>query len=188
MLTHPKSRLYALISGLMSGTFMAYLSVAQQVFQIQHNLGDWFALVFAGLSIPLGCASFLNGHIVVKWGMTYICLRALFCLVVLSLVCLVLSIGFFGEPPLWSLALYFSLALLALGLVFSNINALAMEPLGHIAGVGAAMIASVTNMIAVPVAILIARQYQGSVMPLIWGFAIASLISLLTLIWIQRHE
>ena len=56
-----------------------------------------------------------------------------------------------------------------------NLNALAMEPLGHIAGVGAAMIGSLSSLISIPLGILIAGAFNGTVLPLVTGFSLCGL-------------
>jgi DHA1 family bicyclomycin/chloramphenicol resistance-like MFS transporter len=68
-----------------------------------------------------------------------------------------------------------------MGILFGNLNALAMEPLGHIAGLGAAVVGSVSTLIAVGFGVLVAAAYDGTILPLVIGFAglsIACLISM----------
>ena len=60
-------------------------------------------------------------------------------------------------PPLWLFMGYMMIIFPGIGFLFGNLNALAMEPLGHIAGVGAAMIGSLSSLISIPLGILIAE-------------------------------
>ncbi len=90
----------------------------------------------------------------------------------------VISIGFFaaawtleGKLPLWGLMAWGGLTFFCLGLLFGNFNAMAMEPLGHIAGVGAAVIGSLTGIISLILGTTIGQAYDGTVLPLIGGFA-----------------
>jgi DHA1 family bicyclomycin/chloramphenicol resistance-like MFS transporter len=48
---------------------MVYLSSSQQIFQNQYNLEEEFPYIFAGLAIAIGAAVFLNGVLVIKFGM-----------------------------------------------------------------------------------------------------------------------
>ena len=64
-------------------------------------------------------------------------------------------------------------------MLFSNFNALAMAPLGHIAGVGAAVVGSVTTLIAVAFAVVIGQLFDGTVVPLIAGFGVCGAIALI---------
>jgi DHA1 family bicyclomycin/chloramphenicol resistance-like MFS transporter len=61
-----------------------------------------------------------------------------------------------------------------------------MEPLGHIAGVAAAVVGSFTTFISLAIGTLIGQAYDGSVMPLVSGFAGLSALSLLLMGWVER--
>lgn len=86
-----------------------------------------------------------------------------------------------GNPPFWSLMVYLMVTFFGFGILFGNLNAIAMEPLGHIAGVGAAVVGSLSTLISVPVGILIGQSYDETVLPLIGGFSILSIVSFITI-------
>jgi DHA1 family bicyclomycin/chloramphenicol resistance-like MFS transporter len=81
---------------------------------------------------------------------------------------------------------YLMASFFCVGILFGNLNALAMEPLGHIAGVGAAVVGSLSTFIAVPIGTVIGQGYNGTVLPLVGGFAILSLLSMLVMRWAER--
>jgi DHA1 family bicyclomycin/chloramphenicol resistance-like MFS transporter len=89
-------------------------------------------------------------------------------------------------PPLWALMAYLLAAFFCIGILFGNFNALAMEPLGHIAGVGAAVVGSLTTFISLFMGTLIGQSYNGTVLPLVGGFALLGLASLATMTWVER--
>ena len=76
-----------------------------------------------------------------------------------------------------------ALAFFCVGILFGNMSSLAMEPLGHIAGVGAAVVASVSLTISVILGAWIGQSYDGTVIPLVAGFALLSLLSLFLIRW-----
>ena len=90
-----------------------------------------------------------------------------------------------GQPPLWALMIFFSTLFFCIGLLFGNLNALAMEPLGHIAGVGAAVVGALTTTISLVLGILIGQSYNGTVLPLVGGFAVLSLASAAAMRWAE---
>ena len=92
----------------------------------------------------------------------------------------------FGDPPLWAAMAYFMIAFFFLGLVFGNINALAMEPLGHIAGLGAAVVGSLSSLISVPLGMLVGQAYDDTLLPLVGGFAVFGAAALLIIWWTER--
>ncbi len=174
---------YTIMAGLISGAFIGYLNSAQQIFQIQYGLGTLFPLFFAANALAIGSASFVNGRLVGRYGMRALSNRALLALCTLSLTYLVMAYALGGNPPLFTLTLYLMLTFFCVGILFGNLNALAMEPLGHIAGVGAAVVGTLGTFIATPLGILIGQSYQGTVLPLVGGFALLGVTALLVMRW-----
>jgi DHA1 family bicyclomycin/chloramphenicol resistance-like MFS transporter len=77
-------------------------------------------------------------------------------------------------------------AFFCIGMLFANFNALAMEPLGHIAGVGAAVVGSLTTLISMILGAAIGQAYDGSVLPLVAGFALLGLAAIAVMRWTER--
>ena len=88
-----------------------------------------------------------------------------------------------GQPPLWLLMIYLIVSFFCIGLLFGNLNAMAMEPLGHIAGIGAAVVGSLSTFIAVMLGLVIGQNYNGTVLPVISGFAILGMAALVVMRW-----
>lgn len=164
--------LYTLATGLVFGAFLGYLNSTQQILQEQYGLGSRFPLYFAVLAISLGGASFSNARLVMRFGMRPLVGRSLVAIVVLSTFFLVVAWRDAGNPPLWTLMAYLLAVFFAIGLLFGNLNALAMEPLGHVAGTGAAVVGSMSTLISLVLGTAIGQSYNGTVIPLVAGFAI----------------
>jgi len=177
---------YTLMSGIVFAPFLAYISSVQQVLQIQYELGAYFPLAFGVLALIIGCSSFVNGRMVSRVGMLWMVKRATIGSAVVSILFSVWSYRYAGHPPLISLFAFLAILMFCTGILFGNLNSMAMEPLGHIAGIGAAIVGSVSTLISVPAAILIGQAYEGNVMPLILGFAFGGIASLLVLYWTSR--
>lgn len=169
------SMTYTLTTGIVFGAFLGYLSSAQQILQIQYGLGERFPLYFALLALAIGGASLLNAKLVMRYGMHWISKRALLLFTLLSGAFWLITYNSAGHPALPLLMAYFMLAFLALGMLFGNLNALAMEPLGHIAGIGASVIGSLSTLIAIPLGTFVGQAYNGTILPLISGFLIFGL-------------
>ncbi len=184
----PRAIGYTVLSGLISSAFIAYLNLSQQIFQVQYQLGAQYPFYFAILSLGLGAASLLNGRIVLRFGMTRLTKWALFTSGGVSTIFCCVAYLFLGHPPFWMLMLVMMILLFCFGILVGNLNALAMEPLGHIAGIGAAFVGSLSTFISVPVAILIGKCYDNSVLPLIVGFAICSAFSLVVFYWVNGKK
>jgi DHA1 family bicyclomycin/chloramphenicol resistance-like MFS transporter len=176
---------YTLATGLILGAFIGYLSSSQQVFQGQYGLGTQFPLYLAVLALSFGSALYLNSRIVMHYGMRALTRASLQALIGLSILFFGIACGLEGHPPLWALMSYFLPSFFCLGVIFGNLNALAMMPLGHIAGVGAAVVGSVSTFLSVPFGILIGRGYNGTILPLVGGFAILGITARLAMQWAE---
>lgn len=174
---------YTLLSGIVFAPFLAYISSVQQVLQIQYDLGAYFPLAFGALALIIGCSSFVNGRMVSRVGMLWMVKRATAVSATVSVLFSVWAYSYAGHPPLITLFAFLAILMFCTGILFGNLNAMAMEPLGHIAGIGAAIVGSVSTLISVPAAVLIGQAYRGNVMPIVLGFAIGGILSLIVLYW-----
>jgi len=174
---------YTLTAGLVSGAFIGYLNSAQQLFQEQYALGSRFPLYFAFLSSAVGLATVLNSRLVLRYGMRLLVNGALVGIVGLSIVALGMALLTAGLPPLWLLMAYLLLVFFGIGILFGNMNSLAMEPLGHIAGIGAAIVGALSTMISVLLGTLIGQSYNGTILPLVAGMAILAALSIGVVRW-----
>jgi DHA1 family bicyclomycin/chloramphenicol resistance-like MFS transporter len=174
---------YTVAAGLISGGFLGYLNSAQQVFQVQYGLGARFPLYFAGLALALGVASYLNGRLVMRYGMRLLSTWSSWTLGGLSLLFLAFAWLQAGHPPLWIFTVYMLISFFCIGVLFGNLNALAMEPLGHIAGVGAAVVGALSLLIATLLGMFIGQSYNGTILPLVTGFAVLALLAVAVMRW-----
>ena len=176
---------YTVISGFIVGSFMVYLSTSQQVFEQQYNLANEFPYIFAGLAISMGAASLSNGSLVVKFGMKKMVTVALYSFFSISLLYILL---FFNSenPRIEILLAFFAFQFFSIGFLFGNLRALAMQPIGHIAGIGAAITGFISTIMAVPISALIGKYVENTALPLFIGFLVCSFLSILILLYLNR--
>ncbi|EPR71932.1 MFS family multidrug efflux protein, similarity to bicyclomycin resistance protein Bcr [Winogradskyella psychrotolerans RS-3] len=169
--------IYTLLSGLATGSFMVYLSTSQQIFQVQYDLGNMFPYIFASLAVTIGLATFLNSAIVMRFGMWNLVNIALLVFVINSLTYVI--IFWSGvNPPIEILIIFLMLQFASVAFLFGNYRALAMQPMGHIAGVGSALNGFISTIMAVPIANYIGSFVKTSVLPLFIGFFVTGIIGL----------
>ena len=186
--TNAASLRYTLASGLVLGAFLGYLSSAQQIFAQQYELGGRFPVYFAVLAVGIGVGAYVSARLVMRLGMRFLCNVALLTTCILSMVFLVWVYLQSGHPALWQLMSYLMIVLCCVGVLFGNLNALAMQPLGHIAGVGAAVIGSIATLLSVPLGMLVGHSYDGGVLPLTLGFTVLTLMALLVMRSVARSD
>tara|TARA_R110002050_G_scaffold24083_2_gene64218 strand:- start:10179 stop:11384 length:1206 start_codon:yes stop_codon:yes gene_type:complete len=178
---------FTFVSGFITGSFMVYLSTSQQIFQVQYNLADMFPYIFASLAISVGLATFFNSRFVVKYGMMRIAYISTIAYATISVLYVILFWS--GQnPSIFILLSFFALQFFALGFLFGNLRALAMQPLGHIAGIGAAVNGFISTVLAVPIANYIGSFVKTSVLPLFIGFSVFGVLSVLIFIMLKRKN
>jgi DHA1 family bicyclomycin/chloramphenicol resistance-like MFS transporter len=176
---------YTIMAGLISGAFVGYLNSSQQIFQEQYALGARFPLYFAVLALALGSASYVNAQLVMRFGMRLLSRWAMIALSLLSLLFFGYAFVMNGQPALVLLMSYLLVSFFAVGILFGNLNALAMEPLGHIAGVGAAVVGSLSTFISTFLGSAIGQSYNGTVLPLVGGFALLGIATFGMMVWAE---
>ncbi|MCO5197007.1 MAG: multidrug effflux MFS transporter [Anaerolineae bacterium] len=174
---------YTVTGGLITGAFIGYLNSSQQIFQEQYDLGAQFPIYFSILAAAVGLASFLNARLVMQFGMRLLVRRSLVVIFTLSLVFLVLMLVTTTMQPLWLLMVYLLVIFFFIGIQFGNINSLAMEPLGRVAGTGSAVVGALSTLISVLLGTLIGQSYNGTVTPLVIGLIILSGLSMAVVHW-----
>ncbi|WP_281558737.1 multidrug effflux MFS transporter [Thalassomonas sp. RHCl1] len=185
-LKHPVSRRYMFASGIIFGAFVGYLSTAQQILQHQYQLGDLFSLYFGALALAIGLSSFTNSKLVMRFNMAKLCHGALIVLTI-SALGFYFYIEYLGEQPtLAALMVYLAVTFFSIGILFGNLNTLALQPLGHIAGIATSVISSVQTFISVLIGGIIGQLYGASVVPLVLGFFFCSLTTLVLIHRIKK--
>jgi len=185
---NPASRGYTIASGFIFGGLVGYLSSAQQILQVQYNLGNLFSIYFGGLALTIGFASFVNARLVVKIGMEKLCFLALSVLTVGSLIFYIYAQWGSTGPGLITFMIYLMSALFCLGILFGNFNSLAVAPLGHIAGVATSVVSFVQTVLSVGLGGFVGWLYNGTVLPLVGGFFILGFLSLVVTFYTYKKE
>jgi DHA1 family bicyclomycin/chloramphenicol resistance-like MFS transporter len=170
ILTHKLVMFYTLSSGIIFGAFLAYISSSQTLFQHIYDTGELFPMYFALLAFSIGFASFINGTLVMRLGMRKLCTWAMLGWLAFSTVLTVLCLSNDGVPPLWQFVSTLFCAFFCIGILFGNINAMAMQPLGDMAGLGAAIIGSLSSIVSVLTAVLVGSFIESSITPVALGF------------------
>lgn len=177
VLSNRETLIYTLCVGFVFGAFLGYLSTARQVFQDYFGVGEAFPYFFAVSALSVGLASSVNAMIVRRFGMRLLCNYSLLCKIGISIIYLVYVLNHEGPTPLWTFMIYTPMIFFCNGLLFGNLNALAMEPMGRLAGMASAVVGTVSSAISVVVGIIIGQSYNNTVIPIICGFLILSIVT-----------
>lgn len=179
---------FTIAEGITFGAVLAYLSTAQQVFQEHFLLGERFPLYFGALAFVMMFSSYVNSRLVEKLGMHWLVLRASLFLFLASCVYLVIIFLNDNAVPFWSFMLFASIAYFCFGILFGNMHSLAMEEVGHVAGVAASVTGSLSTLIAILIAAFIGSFYNDSVTPIVLGFGVLMLPIIYITMKDNRHD
>lgn len=180
---------YTVSAGIVFGAFLGYLSSAQQIFQTTYKLGELFPIYFGIAALAIGTASIVNSKLVMKLGMRYLSRRALIGIIFVSGAMLIgAATQWQGIPPLPLFMAWLMCTFFCVGMLFGNFNALAMEPLGHMAGLGAALVGALQSFISLPLGWAVGHFYDGTVLPLVTGFAVLATLSILMMSWTEHGQ
>lgn len=153
--------------GLMMGALMSFITSAQQIFQDVFEVGASFPLLFALIALGMSLGAFLNSRWVRIYGPGPIARRAMAGFVIVNAVFLL--VAHLGWVGLLSFMVFQTATLTLFGFVGANLNALAMEPMAHLAGTASSAIGAFTTILATLLGGLIGQQFDGSVVPLVAG-------------------
>ena len=177
---------YALAGMFIYGALIGMLNSSQQVFVEVYNLGALFPLAFAGIGVIMATASFINSRIVKRIGMRIIAHFSLIIFILTSLTLAVLSqlflLQFIVFYPLMGVIFFM------FSLTTSNMNSLSMQPLGKVAGTAASAFGFVQTLGGALIGLTIGQMYNGSVTPLVSGFAIAGSLALALVLYAEKGK
>ena len=160
----------------MFGTIMAYVGMVQQIFSEVFHRASLMPGMFALCAIFMGCAAFINSRIVEHLGMRLISHTAL--LAFMAVTGLHLVIAALGVEQIWTFVVFQSVTMACFSLAVSNFGAMAMEPVGSIAGIAASLQGFVSTFGGALVGAFIGRQFNGSTVPLAAGGLCCGIASL----------
>jgi len=63
-----------------------------------------------------------------------------------------------------------------------------MEPLGHLAGIGAAVVGSLSTLISMVLGTLIGRSYDGTILPLVTSIVIFTGLAIFVVRWTESDR
>ncbi|MBE0454215.1 MFS transporter [Roseovarius autotrophicus] len=182
VVAHPVTRRAIIVQMLAMTTLFTSLSMVQPVFDETFGRGVEFPFWFFGMALIAGCGSFVNSRLVMRLGMVRMVHAALLAQVVLSV--LAILAWRVGLPPgaqfavflIWQTGVF-----MQAGFTLGNLNALAMAPMGAIAGMAASVTGAVATVGSVALAIPIGQAFAGTPMPAHLGVLGAVLAGLVVL-------
>ncbi len=176
VMTNRLSLWYTLAMSVILGALFGFINSAQQVYVGIYGLGVWFPIAFAAVAGLMSAASFANSKLVMRIGMRRMSHGALVGFIAASGILAVMAA--FGPVPFPIFIGLFALAMVFFGMIGSNFGAIAMEPLGALAGTASSVQGFIQTVIGAVSGGLIGQAFDGTVFPLTLGFGTVGILAL----------
>ncbi len=189
MFAHPTVRLSIMVQTLCMGILFTMLTMVQPVYDVIHDRAESFPFWFGFVALMSGSASVLNAALVVRVGMRRMVTWALGAQIGITTLVIVANSfplspdASFGLFVAWQTTVFFMA-----GVTMGNLNAIAMEPMGHIAGMAASVIGSVSTVFAAAIAAPVGLLFDGSITPLTTGILTMCILAFGLMIHMGRIE
>ena len=167
---------YMLAMTFVMGSLFGFINSAQQIFAQTFAASRWFTTIFALIAGSMALSSFLNSRIVGRLGTRRLSHMALVGFISCSVLHAALALS--GHETIWSFAILQAGLMFCFGLVVSNFGAIAMGPLGHIAGTASSIQGFVTTFGGAVLGFLIGQDFNGTVVPLTLGCSVYGVLAL----------
>jgi len=177
---------YTLVSALCFGALFGYISASEQIFLELFELGPLFPVAFGAVAIALGAATLANARFVGRHGMRRLTHGALFIFIAANMIHL--GVASATGENLFVFLFFMAISFFALGLIGPNCSALAMQPMGHIAGAAAAANGFAGTTVAGFFGGIVGGFYDGSTTPIVLGFTILGIAALAIVLWTEKGK
>ena len=187
--SYKRSRISILCQALMLGLLFGLLSTVHPIYDVTFDRADSFPQWFGAISVFAGSASLLNASLVVKVGMRNLILVSFAVQTVLSSIMLIVSLlhpadgVYFPIFIIWQTSVFF-----ATGMTLGNLTALAMEPVGHIAGLAASIMGGLSTVLGALIAAPIGLMFVGTPAPLAGSAIVLSALATGAMLWLRNYE
>ena len=177
---------YTIASMLTSIGLFSYIVSVQQVYGELYGLGTLFPIAFGASAIGIAAAALFSARVSRRRGMRTVTHAALLTFAMAGLF--LSGLAAFIEPPFAVTFVCLSFCMMSFGVLQGNIGAIAMEPLGHIAGLASSLFGLVTTTVGVVVGGLVGQAYNGTVLPLALAFGLSGLGAILVVLWTENFK
>lgn len=178
---------FTLASAATYGAMVTYVSIAQHLFQNIYETGARFPLYFALVAGAIGLASFINGKFVRRLGMLKLSFFAMWLNVGCASSLVVICIAVDGVPHLHIFTAFLMIGFFGNGMLTANLSSLTMQPLGHVAGFGTALVSSTSTLLAIPFALITNHFIGNNITPFALCYLFAACSATLFAYWASKH-
>ncbi|WP_454608486.1 multidrug effflux MFS transporter [Labrenzia sp. MBR-25] len=175
---------YTVGTAFIFGGLFSFLAMSQQIFVDIFDLGTLFPIVFAAIAITMAGASFTNAQLVEAIGMRRLSHGAAVVYTVLGFAVWLLAA--LGLENFWAFMILATLIMTSFGFLGANFNAMAMEPLGAIAGTASSVIGTISTLGGAILGYIMGQLFDGTTQPLGLAYTIYGLCAIGCILYAER--
>ncbi|WOI34136.1 multidrug effflux MFS transporter [Tritonibacter scottomollicae] len=189
MVNHPTVRLSILAQTFCMAMLFTIIVMVQPAYDEVFDRAESFPVWFMIVALMAGTASFLNASLVGRVGMRRMVTWALGVQIIGSSAMFVTTQFTIADPMsfyifvAWQTSVFFMV-----GLTLGNLNAIAMEPMGHIAGMAASVMGAISTVAAAFIAAPVGLLFDGTIVPMVGGVLTAAVLAFVTMLRMGRVE
>lgn len=184
VLTNRVALCYTIATTFVFSALFGFINSAQQIYVEIYGLGTWFPLLFAAVALLMALSAFLNSRLVGRFGMRRLSHSALLGFLAVNVVLFAMSLA--GPMPLVQFVGILGVAMFLFGWIGPNFNALAMEPLGHVAGTASSVLGFTQTFGGGVLGAMIGQAFDGTVRPITAAYCAVSIIALVLVLIGER--
>ncbi|MGV9007311.1 MAG: multidrug effflux MFS transporter [Brevundimonas sp.] len=182
--TNRRAMGYTLAMTAITAALFGFINSSQQIFFDVFRRPDLFTTVFALIAGGIAVASVLNARLVERLGSRLISHSALIGFILTGSVHVVVNLA--GVETLWTFAILQGVTMFFFGLIAGNFGAMAMEPMGHIAGTASSVQGFISTTAGSMGGFLIGQQFNGSATPVAVGVTVCGLLALTAVLFAEQ--
>ena len=189
MFAHPSVRLSIIVQSLCLAILFSMLSMVHPIYEVVFDREESFPYWFGAVAAVSATGSFVNAALVVRVGMRRMVTWSLGLQIILSGAMIPIGLAGLDLTVLFVLFLIWQAYVFFMaGTTMGNLNAIAMEPMGHIAGMAASTISGIATVAAAAIAAPLGLTFNGSLLPLTLGIFFLSALAFLLMLSMGRVE
>lgn len=177
---------YAIAGTASMSAIFAFVISSQQVFVDVYELGALFPAAFATMAGFLALSAYINSRVVSRFGMRRISHLAMLAYTALAAILWLLTQN--GTPSFWVFMVFLCAIQFFFGWTASNMNSLAMEPLGHVAGTASSVFGFMQTAGGALIGGWLANLFDGTIAPLAFGFVSMGSVIILSVLWAEHGK
>jgi len=168
--------------------FFVWLGSSQPVFDLVYGRADRFAMMFSAGGVVQAVGFFSVGWFINRYGAHQVAVTSIGLVLVLNVALIAVVVGANGRPSFWVWFILITASNVFLSMVTPTGLALALRPMGAIAGTAAGVIGACSMAGAAVLAALVDARISTTVTPMTVGYLLYGALAMAAALWARPES